>query len=470
MDKNTRDIKSINARLNKLQNQLTDNILEVSFGELDTALSVGAIVYNISLSANLKGKIPKDERFILSFPDGSNPLVIQNKKEDLTTSVDTIPIYVDGSSSWEQLIYPSVTYPVGSLISAVNYAANDTNFAAGNDQEVQFNSQGQLAADSTLTFNSSTDTLSATNISGTLTGNVTGDLTGDVTGNVTGDVTGDLTGNVTSTSVLDNGVTATTQADATSNLTVATTEFVMNNAGQDPAGTTVAGYHPIQFNDDGDFGAGGAFDLGYNDTTKVLSANALIVLVNATISGILTAQSTIELGNASDTTLSRISAGVVGIEGKEIVTKNKQRHVIHCGFYHGTSSIVYLPFGYGGTMDSTSSSGYLEFGGYVAPCDGYVDYVVVRGENAGGNTTVGFITAPAGQEVPIISPGAGISDTTNMAVDDTGYRFDNFTNAGGTVTNTFNAGDVIMFTLNTTTQLNDAISSAVLVLDWDNEL
>ena len=121
-------------------------------------------------------------------------------------------------------------------------------------------------------------------------------------------------------------------------------------------------------------------------------------------------------------------------------------------------------------MDATSSSGYLEYGGYVVPCDGYVDYVVVRGEIAGGNTTVGFIKAPAGQEVPVISPGSGISDSVNMADDDTGYRFDNFTNVGGVVTNTFSAGDVIMFTLNTTTGLQDAIATAVLVFDWDNQL
>ena len=155
-------------------------------------------------------------------------------------------------------------------------------------------------------------------------------------------------------------------------------------------------------------------------------------------------------------------------EGK--VKWSGTRYAINCGFYQSTSSFVYLPFGYGGTFDSTSSSGYLEYGGYVVPCDGYVDYVVVRGENIGGNTTVGFSKAPAGQEVPILNPVSGISDPVNMAADDTAYRFDNFEDQNDVPNFTFSAGDVIMFTLNTSSALNDAVATAVLVFDWDNQL
>jgi hypothetical protein len=57
-----------------------------------------------------------------------------------------------------------------------------------------------------------------------------------------------------------------------------------------------------------------------------------------------------------------------------------------------------------------------------------------------------------------------------MAVDDTGYRFDNFKNSNLVPTNSFSAGDVIMFTLNTTNPLYDAIATAVLVFDWNNQL
>ena len=155
-------------------------------------------------------------------------------------------------------------------------------------------------------------------------------------------------------------------------------------------------------------------------------------------------------------------------EGK--VKWSGTRYAINCGFYHSTTSSVFLPFGYGGTNDSTSSSGYLEFGGYVVPCDGYVDYVVVRGERAGGNSTVAFSKAPAGQEVPLLNPVSGVSDLVNMSVDDTGFRFDNFQDQLNQPAFTFSAGDVIMFSLNTSSVLHDAVATAVLVFDWDNQL
>ena len=63
-------------------------------------------------------------------------------------------------------------------------------------------------------------------VTGDLTGNVTGDLTGNVTGDITGDVTGDITGNVTATSVLADGVTATTQSADDNSTKVATTAYV----------------------------------------------------------------------------------------------------------------------------------------------------------------------------------------------------------------------------------------------------
>jgi hypothetical protein len=59
-----------------------------------------------------------------------------------------------------------------------------------------------------------------------LPSSISTDLVGNVTGNLTGNVTGDLTGNVTSTSVLANGVTATTQASNDDSTKVATTAYV----------------------------------------------------------------------------------------------------------------------------------------------------------------------------------------------------------------------------------------------------
>jgi len=58
---------------------------------------------------------------------------------------------------------------------------------------------------------------------------ITVDVTGNLTGDVTGDVTGDLTGNVTATSVLADGVTATTQTTGDNSTKVATTAYVDAN-------------------------------------------------------------------------------------------------------------------------------------------------------------------------------------------------------------------------------------------------
>ena len=44
----------------------------------------------------------------------------------------------------------------------------------------------------------------------------------------------------------------------------------------------------------------------------------------------------------------------------DVVTA-KQRHILNCGWYGSTTSTQYLPFAYGGTVDTTSSTNYLEF-------------------------------------------------------------------------------------------------------------
>ena len=83
------------------------------------------------------------------------------------------------------------------------------------------------------------------NVTGNVTGDVTGDVTGNLTGNVTGNVTGDLTGNVTATSVLADGVTATTQSAGDNSTKIATTAYVdsvsvdddLNFAGDSGTGT-----------------------------------------------------------------------------------------------------------------------------------------------------------------------------------------------------------------------------------------
>jgi len=98
----------------------------------------------------------------------------------------------------------------------------------------------------TTILNANVGSDSAATFTGNITGDVTGNLTGDIkttdasaavttilNGNVgsddaavfTGNVTGDTTGNVTATSVLADGVTATTQSSSDNSTKVATTAY-----------------------------------------------------------------------------------------------------------------------------------------------------------------------------------------------------------------------------------------------------
>lgn len=141
---------------------------------------------------------------------------------------------------------------------------------------------------------------------------------------------------------------------------------------------------------------------------------------------------------------------------------------MRCGFY-GNASRMYLPFNYGGTFESTSTSGYSEYGAVIMPCDGYVESVIIRSEQACGDSIVTVLVASNGTEVPTLSPGSFASSTVNMAADDTSYKFTGFVNIGGT-SNSFSAGDVIMIAFDPTSSSYDTTATAVLVFDWNNQL
>jgi len=191
------------------------------------------------------------------------------------------------------------------------------------------------------------------------------------------------------------------------------------------------------------------------------------------VAGNLKTVGSIELGHASDTTIARSAAGEVTIEGKKIVTENHVKHVLNCGWNGNATVLQWLPFGYGGTGEAyyySSNSGYLEMGGFVAPCDGHVDFVVIRAEEAAGYSTVGIHIAKPNTEVPATTGTyAFTSPTVSMINDDTGYKFTNFTNSGG-VSNSFSAGDVIMFSFDPQNASGDSVATAVLNLDWTNTL
>jgi len=347
-----RDLRAIKSQVNREGLKFNDFLLENAFAAISTAIEPGVRLYQIDLaSPGLKALMLRYSKFVLMFPDGSNPTVIELKIGNLIEGSTIIYIYQSGSQSWEQDIFPAYGYPVGSLIAGLDFQAYSVSAAASVDNNsgvlgglhVQYNSGGRL---------------SQTNMSSSDGGNESGK------------------------------------------------PFI------------------------------------YNHTTGEVQATKFKATDVVTADG--------------------------GFNSAGLIT-SKQRHVIHCGFAHATASNVYLPFGYGGIFDSTSSSGYLEYGGFIAPCDGYVEFITVRGEQAGGNTSVAINIAGPHVEVPSLGPGSFSGGTVNMASDDVAYKWDTFTNQGG-VPNSFNAGDVLMISMNTSAMLQDAIATAVLVLDWNNPL
>ena len=108
-------------------------------------------------------------------------------------------------------------------------------------------------------------------------------------------------------------------------------------------------------------------------------------------------------------------------------------------------------------------STYTEYVGFVTPCNGYVDYVIIRSETAHGNTVVGLHLASDGTENP--STSASHSVTVNMSADDTPYKF-----SGGSSWS-FVAGQALSISQDvaSSSSSGDTMATIVLVLDWNNE-
>jgi hypothetical protein len=148
-----------------------------------------------------------------------------------------------------------------------------------------------------------------------VSGSVTGNVTGNLSGNVTGNVTGDLTGNVTATSVLVDGVIATTQSIGDNSTKVATTAYVdaaITAEGLDFAGD--AGTGTIDLDSEVFTISGTA-----NEVETNASGNSLIVGLpsNVTIGNDLTVTTNATVGGTLGVT------GATGVDGNFDVATNR---------------------------------------------------------------------------------------------------------------------------------------------------
>ncbi len=234
------DVSSINDGLVELSNRYATNLKEQAYGvtsqEISNVDGSGnpLALSTITLENDMKGRILRYSKVVLTFPDGSHPLVIPNEfgnqpaggyENDFIVKVDPI-----GAT-----VYPGITYPVGSLILSLDYEANTVNAAAGDGGGsgvtggfcVQYDFGGKL---------------SETSLSGSGGGN---ESSKPFTFNPT-------TGEVEATKFKGDGSGLT-------NLPAATT----------PGGSDTQ----VQFNDGGAFG--GDSDLTFNKTTNTLTTQKI---------------------------------------------------------------------------------------------------------------------------------------------------------------------------------------------------
>jgi hypothetical protein len=152
------DVSSISSAVKDSRATLSEFLKEQAYGVVSqeipnvdgsgNPLALG----EIQLEEDMKGKMLRYSKVVLTFPDGSNPLIIPNDigNQPVTGQEDQFTVRY-GTSGAE--IFPDTTYPVGSLILGLDYEANSINAAASDDNtstvlgglHVQYNYGGKLS-------------------------------------------------------------------------------------------------------------------------------------------------------------------------------------------------------------------------------------------------------------------------------------------------------------------------------------
>ena len=147
------------------------------------------------------------------------------------------------------------------------------------------------------------------------------------------------------------------------------------------------------------------------------------------------------------------------ITTKQYVDRNHY-HFIRAGFVSSNANKVYIPIAGAEVLrETTTLTGGSENLVFLCPYDGSLQKVMARSEEVCGNSTVGFHKAVFAVETP--STTATQSVVMDMAADDTNYTFD-FASAG---TNTFSAGNFLVFSFDPTSDSDDTHLIIVLKLD-----
>ena len=147
-------ITKFNLGLNNselVNNNFTTKNRDNSYGVVGTELPEFTAAIRIVLNANSKGKIFDNQKLLLSFPDGTNGLVVTanggNTTSDSAITLDSFT--------------PQITYPLGSILQPLNFDLTNVSFGEGdsliaNNIGTIYNTQICLTATDFVSTNSST--------------------------------------------------------------------------------------------------------------------------------------------------------------------------------------------------------------------------------------------------------------------------------------------------------------------------
>ena len=138
-------------------------------------------------------------------------------------------------------------------------------------------------------------------------------------------------------------------------------------------------------------------------------------------------------------------------------------YIVSSGFnysYTGGTKI-YLPLN-GYIFESSANSSRNEYQAIVMPHNGYLSKVIMRSEEACGESTVGFHKSSTGTEAPNSTAAASV--TVDMTADDTATKF------AFTSNNTFSAGDIINVSFAPENDANDTVFTCEFILDSSSGL
>jgi len=161
------------------------------------------------------------------------------------------------------------------------------------------------------------------------------------------------------------------------------------------------------------------------------TSNADTVIITPNSGNIYTAGD-IELGHASDTTISRSAAGKVTIEGNEIQTTNYHHHFLNAGFFLSFPFSRYIPLN-GSINEQNTSTSSPEYTNFTWPYDGFVKKMILRTETDMGSTELKLYKGASGATVSTSMGAVTQTVDANNAVE-----FD-FTS----VTNTYSKGETM---------------------------